>query len=370
MKRLFRGPVMLAAAIALWSCSGDPTGSFRGSVATVDVQPTSLFITNGESKTILVTALDDQGNPTNDAITVTPGAGLQATLDTNFLRTARVGDSALSFQHRYILTPTQLVSTTVTVSAGGKSRDVPVKVVPGTADIPLATVAATGPTTSDTTTLTVPAPFQFANGSDVKFLVGADSLFAIVVDRSTDGRTLKIFAPPGAAGTGAVTLAVDFLPAASSASTTDVAITTSATVPAMAGTNSPATAPVITIPAAGVRNGFFDAGGFGAATCGGNSGAPCQLYKFTLAADATFNVTARWSNTTDIGIYFTSADGATDTGQKCDAKGNGATAQPEACPITLVAGTYLLAVVSFGPFYTPPDPNPTWVSVQLDTPAP
>ncbi len=52
MKRLFRGPVILAAVIALWSCSGDPTGSFRGSVATLDVQPTSLFINNGEPKTI------------------------------------------------------------------------------------------------------------------------------------------------------------------------------------------------------------------------------------------------------------------------------------------------------------------------------
>ena len=71
-----------------------------------------------------------------------------------------------------------------------------------------------------------------------------------------------------------------------------------------------------------------------------------------------------------VGIYFTTADGSANiAGQACDANANGATAQPEACAITLTAGTYLLAVVSFGPFYTPADPIPSWVSVQLDTPA-
>ncbi len=154
-----------------------------------------------------------------------------------------MGDSAIAFQQRYILTPLQLVSTTVTVSAGGKSRDVPVRIIPGSTDTPAATVASTGPTAADTTTLTVPAPFQFAAGATVTFVVGVDTLSAVVVDRSADGRTLKIFAPPGAAGTGSATLAIDYLPSASLASTTDVAVTTSTTVPAMPGTNSPGDRP-------------------------------------------------------------------------------------------------------------------------------
>jgi len=370
MKRLFRGSVVLAASVSLWSCGGDPTDAFRNGVATVDVQPTSLFVTNGLPKSVIVQALDDQGNPIDEEITVTPGAGISVDLDPTFLGTQRVGDAPLGYQRRYIVTPTQLVATSFTVSAGGKTTEVPVRVVPGSTDTPVATVASTGPNASDTTTLTVPAPFQFADGSAVTFTVGAAALDAVVVDRSADGRTLKIFPPPGATSTGAVTLAVDYLPSASLASTTDVALTINATVPAMAGTDAPATAPIITIPPAGARGGFIDAGTWGAAVCGpANSGAPCQLYKFTLAADATFDVTVHWSNTADVGLYFISEDGSEDTDQACDANGNGADGQPEACTITLVAGTYLAGVVSFGPFYGPPDPNPTWVSVQFATPA-
>lgn len=367
MKRLFRGSVVLAASVSFWSCGGDPTDAFRNGVATVDVQPTSLFVTNGFPKSVIVQALDDQGNPLDEEITVTPGAGIAVDLDPTFLGTQRVGDAPLGYQKRYIVTPTQLVATSFTVSAGGKTTEVPVRVVPGSTDTPVATVASTGPNASDTTTLTVPAPFQFADGSAVTF----GTLEAVVVDRSADGRTLKIFPPPGAASTGAVTLAVDYLPSASLTSTTDVALTINATVPAKFGTDAPASAPVITIPPAGARGGFVDAGTWGAAVCAGNSGAPCQLYKFTLLADATFDVTPHWSNTADVGLYFMSEDGSTDTDQACDEHGNATDPSgfAEQCTITLAAGTYLLGVVSYGPFYVPPDPNPTWVDVQFTTPA-
>jgi hypothetical protein len=215
--------------------------------------------------------------------------------------------------------------------------------------------------------LTVPAPFQFDLDSTVTFDAGQ----AIVLDRSADGRTLTILPTPGATTTGTATLFVDFLPTVPITTTTDVPLTISATVPAQPGTDAPATAPIITIPAAGAKGGFFDAGSWGAPLCGvANTGAPCQLYKFTLAADATFDMEARWSNTADVGVYFISEDGTTDTDQACDEHGNGAEAQPEHCLITLAAGTYLLGVVSFGPFYPVPDPNPTWVGVTLRTPAP
>ena len=374
MKRLFRGSVVLAASVSLWSCGGDPTDAFRNGVAIIDVQPSALFVTNGDPapKSVIVQALDEQGNPLDEPITITAGPGLTVVEDTAFLRTSRTGGSLLGYQRRFVITPTQLVSTSFTVSAGGETKDVPVRVIPGTTDTPVATVASTGPNASDTTTLTVPAPFQFADGTGVTFTVGLDTLNAVVVDRSADGRTLKILPPPGAAGTGAVTLAVDYLPSASLASATDVPLTINATVPAMAGTDAPATAPIITIPPAGARGGFIDNGSWGAAVCGpANSGAPCQLYKFTLAADATFDVSGEWSNTADIGFYFISEDGLTDTDMACDDHGNltDPAGYLEHCTITLVAGTYLLGVVSYGPFYTPPDANPTWVAVQFATPA-
>src|SRR4051812_34737907 len=143
MKRLFRGSVVLAASVSLWSCGGDPTDVFRGGVATIDVEPSVVFVTNGAPKQVTVQALDEQGNPLADEITVTPGPGVTVELDTAYLRTTRTGGTALGYQQRYTITPTQLVSTSFTVSVGGKSQEVPVRVVPAGTDTPVATVAAT-----------------------------------------------------------------------------------------------------------------------------------------------------------------------------------------------------------------------------------
>jgi hypothetical protein len=368
MKRLSRGMVVLATSVVLWSCSGDPTSSFRGSPEEITATPTALFITRGESRSVIAEVVDAQGNPLDMEITPSGGTGITVALDPNYLPTTAT-TGGLTYAKQFIVTATDLVSTSFTLAAGGKTRDVGVKVVPGAADIPFATVASTGPNASDPTVLTVPAPYQFTPDSGVTFDKGA----AIVIDRAVDGRSITVLPPPGTTSTGAASVVTDYLTAVPLATTTDVALTINATVPAQPGTNSPATAPVITIPAPGTSGGFFDGGAFGAAaTCGAlNSGVPCQLYKFTLAADATFDASLGWSNTADLGLYILTADGTGDIpGQKCDALGNGAAGQPEACTITLPAGTYLAAVVAFGIFYTPVDPNPAWVSLQISTPAP
>jgi pre-peptidase len=369
MKRLSRGMVVLAASVVLWSCSGDPTSSFRGSAEEITATPTALFVTRGTSKSVIAEVVDAQGNPLDMEITPSGGTGITVALDPNYLPTTAT-TGGLTYAKQFIVTATDLVSTSFTLSAGGKTRDVGVKVVPGAADIPFATVASTGPNASDPTVLTVPAPYQFTPDSTVTFDKGT----AIVIDRAVDGRSITILPPPGATSAGTASVVTDYLTTVPLATTTDVALTINAAVPATPGTNSPATAPVINIPAPGGLGGFYDGGSFGAATCAGNSGIPCQLYKFTLAADATFNVTMGWSNQADLGLYFLTADGTTDTDQHCDDNGRGATAQPEACTITLPAGTYLAGVVNFGPLYTPaqggPDPNPAWISIALSTPAP
>jgi hypothetical protein len=265
------------------------------------------------------------------------------------------------------VTANELVSTTFTLSAGGKTRDIPVRVVPGAADIPLATVASTGPNPTDPTTLTVPAPYQFPVDGSVMFFVGVDTLTAIVVDRAADGRSLTILPPPGVTTAPTVTVVIDYLPDASLSTTTDVPLTIGTTAAVLAGTNDPATAPVITL-VGGVQGGVIDGnGGYAAATCGGNSGIPCQLYKFTLDADATVDAEMRWSNEADLGLYIMTADGTTDTDQACDdhGRGAGALSQPEHCVLALAAGTYLAGVVNFGPFYPENDPNPDWVSLRL-----
>jgi pre-peptidase len=203
------------------------------------------------------------------------------------------------------------------------------------------------------------ANFTFVETSQV--VVGADT--AITTSVAGDGSSISFIPKPGATGSMTVTdvQVVGFplvLPS------TEAAITAGTTVAPIAGTGSPATAPTIEIPAAGITRGFVDNGtSVGYAACG-DVGLPCQVYKFVLAADGVFDVTATWSNTSDVGIYFFESDGSTLTGNTdCDSNGNDGL--PEVCTEELAAGTYFLAVVPFGPFYPTPEPNPDWVNVRI-----
>lgn len=143
-------------------------------------------------------------------------------------------------------------------------------------------------------------------------------------------------------------------------------ITAGATAVAKAGTGAPGTAPTIEIPGAGSTRGFIDAVPAGYATCGGTQPVPCQIYKFTLAADQAFDVAALWEGTSDVGIYFLQSDGVTAAGDgSCDANANADAGGHEECTQELTAGTYFLAVVPFGPVYDPVEANPAWISINL-----
>jgi hypothetical protein len=368
MKPWSRSKVVLVSSAVLWACSGDPTDSFRGGPAEVTVTPTSLFIERGETKQVIVEVIDEQGNPLVEDVTVSGGTGLTITEDPTHLQTTATS-SEPSHERAFNVTANELVSTTFTVSGGGKTADVSVRTTPPAAEIPLATVAATGPNPTDPATLTVPAPYQFPVNSAITWIVGADTLIAVVTGRSEDGRSLTILAPPGV--TTAPTTAdivIDYLPTTILTTTTDVPFTVSTTATPLAGTNDPATAPTINL-IGGVQGGVIDGnGGYAAATCGGNSGAPCQLYKFTLDADTELDVLMKWSNEADLGLYLMTADGLTDIDDGfCDGLGRGpvGTGQPEHCALVLPAGTYLAGIVNFGPFYPENDPNPDWVYLRM-----
>ncbi|HEY3012421.1 MAG TPA: hypothetical protein VGJ36_06730, partial [Gemmatimonadales bacterium] len=165
------------------------------------------------------------------------------------------------------------------------------------------------------------------------------------------------------------TVTVDYLPSASLATTTDVALTINPIPTPLPGTDAPATAPTITIPPPGSSGGFWDAGGaMAAADCGQNSGVPCQLYKFALADSTTLDMTLEGSNAADLGLYFINADDGTDLDQVCDDLGRDEV--PESCELVFGPGNILMSVVSFGPFYPENDPNPDWISVRISNPAP
>jgi len=381
MNRLTSGTVSLIALLVVSGCNNDPTENLRGPVTRIQATPTTLNVTLGKVKTIQVQALDAQGNLIPSAYEVSAvGPGISVKRDSSFFEQF-VGDSltapptAPTWQ--FIVSGNDLVSTSFTLSGAGQTITIPVLVAPDPANVPISTVTSTGPNASDTTVITAPAGYVFNPDATVAFDAGA----AITLSVSDDGSQLFILPPPGATSKGIVTgLAAPYLPQAPVSDSTDVALTIGATVPAQAGTDQFATAPTIPIAPSGGSTAFYDGAPLNAPVCGGiNTGAPCQLYKFVLSEDAVIDASLGWSNVADLGLYILDAAGDDVPDALCDDNGRGSEGGLEACALTLPAGTYFAAVVSFGPFYPipgaapgtdaagGPDPNPDWISLLLTT---
>jgi hypothetical protein len=366
MNRLILCSAVATSLIYLAACSGDPTGDLRGGVEKLNPTPSQMFLQQGKTGTVVVSATDGQGNQIETAFSLKDiGAGISVDRDPTF-RPVYVNDSLLAppatdAMFRYRVTANDLVASSFTITADGQDVVVPVNVTPVPAAIPQAAVSAAGPNPQDTISLTLPAPYAFQGSAAVAFDVGN----AVVVGRSPDGTVLKVLALPGSTGAGAITgVAISYLPTVPLVTSTDTTapVAVSTTVTAIPGTADPATAPVIAL-AAGEQSGFIDTGTLGAAACGQNSGAPCALYKFSLADSTDLHVRLQGEGTADLGLYFINAADGSDADQACD--GLGRAEAPEECDLTFGPGDYLLAVVSFGPFYPENDPNPAWVAVQL-----
>src|SRR5690349_17883845 len=131
MKRSMCGGILLAGLAGMLACSGDPTGDLVGKDLAIQSNPTSLFEAQGETKAVIVTVVDAQGN--QQAITdFTPTAtgGVTAVEDSTYQPTAA---GELPATRRVLVTGTAPGAATVTLTANGVSKDVPVKVTPTSA---------------------------------------------------------------------------------------------------------------------------------------------------------------------------------------------------------------------------------------------
>jgi hypothetical protein len=361
MKPRFSSLAVLVASVALGSCGSDPTDSYRGEPVDIVAQPTSLFLERGQTKQVVVEVVDQQGNPLLEDVTFTAGAGITVVEDTAYGRTS-TSEQQPRFERAYNVTANDLVATSFTLSGGGQTEEVLVRITPPAAAIPTAAATFSGPNPSDPATLTVPAPYQFPAHTTVSWIVGTDTLQGVVTSRSEDGRTITVLPFPGMTTAPTAIVSIDYLPTIDLTTTTDVPFTVSTTPAAMAGTNDIATAP--TLPNFGGHIGVIDGPGYGSTACGEAAGFPCQMYRFTVDHDSEFDAVMRWSNDADMGLYVFAEDG-TDVAA-CDDLGRGAGAnQPEHCTLELPAGTYLAGVVNFGPGYAENDPNPAWVALHM-----
>ncbi|HXE57867.1 MAG TPA: PPC domain-containing protein [Gemmatimonadales bacterium] len=355
MSFMTRGPAVLGM-ILVAACGGDPLADEGEELARLVATPTALFVNQGESEEVIVEGLNATGTPAPvDRFAVaTADASVLAQIDPNYEPTT---GSPIRTRARIVITGVSPAASTVTVTGGGATLGIPVRVVPTTL---AAQVSNPAPAAGEQITLTAPPGLTFGPEAVLAFASG-DS--GVTLARSEDGTTLTVLPPLGASGGASVS---DVRPAYAPEVPLELPLTTDITVGSavtpIGGTGAPGTAPSVVVPSSGGVTAFYDAGSW----AGDCDGVPCQWYRIEVGDAADLDFGARWDNQADLGIYVFEGDAATLVGA-CDDHANGADAQPEACTITLpAAGTYYVTMQNFAPFY--PDPDPTYFLLQIAAP--
>jgi hypothetical protein len=189
MNRLSLGMAVLVLSVAATSC-GDPTGDLRGDVSKLVATPSAVTLDQGATQNVVVRAVDEQGNEVLapvDGITVNPSNLVTVTIDSTFLAgTDTSGQAQIPDP-----TKTQLVVTgvernagTITVSAGGQTLDIPVRVIPVATEFD-ATFSNQAPALAEQVTLTPPAGFTFTDSSVVSFAGAPNPLVSVAPDGSS-----------------------------------------------------------------------------------------------------------------------------------------------------------------------------------------
>lgn len=360
MNRLIRGPVVLAVALAALSCKGDPTDSLRNGVDQLLADPGALFIRPDSTKTIIVGAVDEQGNQIQVHWSVSAvSAGLTVVADPgyNLIYDAdgHLVKPAEATREQFLVTATGTFGgLSFNVSGGGKTLTIPVRILPSAFP---ATFSTSTPASQDTVTITAGAGALFDPAAVVRF----GGVPALIIDRAVDGTSISFVPVPGSAsGPATVEVVIDYL--GTLALPSDVSLT----VPPELTATSFASAPDLALPGAGSTATYVDGGAYaGDAECTGNLGGPCRIFKFTVAASSSLTFNLTWDGTTDLGGYFYDSTPAFIGFGGCDAKGNHENGQPETCTRTFAAGTYYLVLDDFGAFYAPAEAEPTWQRIDI-----
>ena len=198
MNRFRYGMVPVFALLLAAGCTSDSFDDGRGEGVNLNPSPSQLFLELGESKTVDVAAVDNQGNPlTFDYVVTAQGNGIEVRRDSTFLP-IYVDDSTLQVpaqaeRYRFIVTGTGYAATSFTVTAGGASTTIPVQVVPLTGIN--ATVNNATPALGEAVTITAAAGTHFSATSTVQAPAGALAV-PFTVGVAPDGSTISAILPP------------------------------------------------------------------------------------------------------------------------------------------------------------------------------
>jgi hypothetical protein len=161
-----RGKKVLIGALAVLACTGDPTGN-EGTPTEITAQPEVLFVTQGDSQPVIVTAIDEDGQALVADFTLSNvGSGIQVAEDPTYLHLD--SENQIGRQARFFVKGIDLVATTFTLNALGLTKDVSVTTVPGNL---AATISNTTPALGDTISITAPTGTVF-NASSALTLGG------------------------------------------------------------------------------------------------------------------------------------------------------------------------------------------------------
>jgi hypothetical protein len=335
--------LLLLLAAGAGACGGDPTGSFQETGKKISADPAVVFVNQGASVFVVAQLLDEQGNQlTTSFEPADVGSQISVTKDTTFLETTN--GTTLKTRERFVVTGLAPGSASFAITSGSLKDTVPVNVVPTSV---LATFSNASPAVNEPVTITLPAGYTFGADATVESAQGT----GFVQSLSADGTSITAIIPPGS--TGPLTLggvSATFLPGLPlTLPSIDVV---SAGVTAMAGTNAPASAPEVAVPAVDGTTNFFDTGTFPGADLTDDGGIGAQYYKFVVTEAGKYSFSTAWTGGADIDAVVcsdaTCSDGGTFVGASSD--------NPEVGDADLVPGTYYYVAVLFGgappPFFS------------------
>jgi len=190
----------------LLSCSGDPTDSLRNGVNQLVADPSEIILDSASTERVLVQAFDEQGNAVLAKFSATAAAGITVTFDSSFNRVYDVNGNLKpqnpATRVRYIVQGDVVGPSSFTISGGGKSTTVSVRVPPPTI---AATISNLTPGAGDTLTITLPATpgqatfdFDPADTNSIAMTIGGNTCKILTVNVA---RTQATCVPlPGSSG--------------------------------------------------------------------------------------------------------------------------------------------------------------------------
>ncbi len=258
MNRVTRGTAVLAVALTALSCKGDPTDSLRNGVDHLVATPSALFLAPGETSSILIEAVDEQGNRLGASFNLgTVGAGIAVAEDDSFNLVFDKNGNQVKPKNwpRALYNVTMNANSTnsaFVVSAGGKSLTVAVRAIPDTTT-PV-TLNSAAPNLGDTSIATAPANFKFTPAS----VVSISGASVVTLGISADSSTISFLVGPSANNTVSVSnLVVAYAPSLGGYSATSggVALSTPAVTSFVAtySSSTPALNDTVTLSSTGFK---------------------------------------------------------------------------------------------------------------------